>query len=249
MVITTAGASSSAVYGSAMRIVGFVAVALIVACSSSENRPDNGQDSGEAEAATDSATALDSVAATDALPEIKLDTENKTVFVTSTTYPGDLGGIAGADAKCQAAADAAKVAGTFRAWVSTATSSPATTFTRTSGDYVLADGTTVVAHGWEGLTSGNLLHAIDMTETKAAPPMTAPPCGATDANTSAWTATQLNGTPYTGFGQRNCKDWTSSSATDAATWGWPNATNGYWTQRCSSASGCDLAASLYCFQQ
>ncbi|MGZ3454239.1 MAG: hypothetical protein ACXVEF_31830, partial [Polyangiales bacterium] len=80
-------------------------------------------------------------------------TANKVVFVTSTLYTGDLGGVAGADSKCQSAAAAASLAGTFKAWVSSATSSPSTTFVRTTGDYALPDGT-VVAHGWSGLTSG-----------------------------------------------------------------------------------------------
>lgn len=43
----------------------------------------------------------------------------KYVFVTSVHYTGDLGGVAGADAKCQTAATAAGLAGTYKAWIST----------------------------------------------------------------------------------------------------------------------------------
>ena len=39
----------------------------------------------------------------------------KTVFVSSQTYDGNLGGLAGADAKCQGLADAAGLKGTFKA--------------------------------------------------------------------------------------------------------------------------------------
>jgi hypothetical protein len=40
-----------------------------------------------------------------------------TAFVTSTTYDGNLGGGAGADAKCQARATAAGLAGSYSAWI------------------------------------------------------------------------------------------------------------------------------------
>jgi hypothetical protein len=43
------------------------------------------------------------------------------VFVTNGTFNGNLGGLAGANTKCQAAAQAAGLAGTYRAWVSTQT--------------------------------------------------------------------------------------------------------------------------------
>src|SRR5207248_2675590 len=43
---------------------------------------------------------------------------NKRVFVTSVMYDGNLGGLAGADAKCQARATAASLSGTYKAWLS-----------------------------------------------------------------------------------------------------------------------------------
>jgi hypothetical protein len=42
----------------------------------------------------------------------------KYVFVTSATFDGNLGGLAGADQKCQAAAAGANLGSTFVAWVS-----------------------------------------------------------------------------------------------------------------------------------
>jgi hypothetical protein len=44
--------------------------------------------------------------------------KSKRVFVTSTTYNGNLGGLAGADAKCQVRADAANLGGTWKAIIS-----------------------------------------------------------------------------------------------------------------------------------
>ncbi|MFO0674362.1 MAG: DUF1554 domain-containing protein [Polyangiaceae bacterium] len=43
------------------------------------------------------------------------------IFLTSTVYDGNLGGLAGADAKCQARADAASLGGTWKAILSTRT--------------------------------------------------------------------------------------------------------------------------------
>ena len=94
-----------------------------------------------------------------------------TVFVTSTSYDGNLGGLAGADAKCQDQADAAGLTGTFKAWLSDAKGSPSTRFTRSAGaPYVLVDGT-VIADNYAGLTSGSLEHPINQTETGGAPPV------------------------------------------------------------------------------
>lgn len=48
----------------------------------------------------------------------------KRVFVTSTTYDGNLGGLAGADAKCQARANAATLGGTWKAILGDSTITP-----------------------------------------------------------------------------------------------------------------------------
>jgi hypothetical protein len=45
--------------------------------------------------------------------------DTRRIFLTSTVYSGDLGGLAGADATCQARADAANLGGTWRAILST----------------------------------------------------------------------------------------------------------------------------------
>jgi cysteine-rich repeat protein len=65
------------------------------------------------------------------------------VFVTSEIYTGNLGGLAGADAKCQSLADAAGLPGNYMAWLSTGASSPSTRFTQSPNPYVLVNGTKV----------------------------------------------------------------------------------------------------------
>ena len=67
----------------------------------------------------------------------------KTVFVTSERFNGNLGGLKGADDKCQAQAeDPASIvpSGTYLAWLSDGTESPDTRFTKSSHPYQLAAG-------------------------------------------------------------------------------------------------------------
>ncbi len=95
------------------------------------------------------------------------DDNEKTVFVTSAVFDGNLGGLAGADAKCQAAADGpASVvpSGTYLAWLSDGTDSPDTRFTKTAHPYLLPDGTKI-AEDFFDLTDGSILHAIDIDPT------------------------------------------------------------------------------------
>ena len=82
----------------------------------------------------------------------------KIVFVTSTTYSGNLGGLAGADAECQAQADSASLLGTFKAWISDSTTDATDTarFTRSIAPYLLPDGT-LVANNFNHLVSGHEL--------------------------------------------------------------------------------------------
>ena len=55
------------------------------------------------------------------------DTKEKTVFVTSASSNGNIGGLAGADEKCQMEADGPDSivpSGTYLAWLSDGTDSP-----------------------------------------------------------------------------------------------------------------------------
>jgi len=64
------------------------------------------------------------------------DPNEKTVFVTSASFKGkNLGGLAGADSKCQAEADdpaSIVPSGTYMAWLSDGTDSRNTRFTKSS---------------------------------------------------------------------------------------------------------------------
>ncbi len=91
----------------------------------------------------------------------------KTVFVTSAKFKGNLGGLTGADAKCQAQADGpASIvpSGTYLAWLSDGTDSPDTRFTKSAHPYILPNGTKI-AEDFTDLTDGSLLHSIDIDPT------------------------------------------------------------------------------------
>jgi hypothetical protein len=175
----------------------------------------------------------------------------KVVFITSTLYTGDLGGLAGADSKCQSVAMLA-LKGTFKAWLSSTATSASQRLTHSTGPYVLTDNTTV-ASDWAGLTSGTLLHPIDLTETGMSAPIPTINCGSTSVLPAAWTSTAPNGSLN---GMRDtCTDWTTNGPSYGAGLGVVGQTNSTWTAGCGSESSvntdpiCASQASLYCIEQ
>lgn len=92
----------------------------------------------------------------------------KIAFVTSTTTNGAMGGLAGADAVCNARAAAGGLdttRGPYRAWLSTsAADDPESTFVQAVVPYVLSDGTTQIAADWNDLVDSTLATAIRRTE-------------------------------------------------------------------------------------
>jgi hypothetical protein len=167
----------------------------------------------------------------------------KCVFVTSATFNGNLGGLAGADARCQAAADAVGVRGTYRAWLSTNTVAARDRLTHATVPYYLIDGT-LVANSWADLVGGGPRHAISVSEKNTAPP---------NANVcvggySVWTATHVSGAQSVPGADVFCGEWNSTG--NGATVGSSMSTGMYWTYKCNlAAGGCGMAASLYCFEQ
>lgn len=166
--------------------------------------------------------------------------ERRVVFVSSLTYTGNLGGLVGADARCQQLAQSAGLSGIFMAWLSDSQSSPAARFTKSTVPYVLPDGQQV-AKNWLDLVDGVLAHAIDQTEEQTAPPVSAPCNG----KPTVWTNTREDGTSWS---TSHCGNFTNT--TGDARLGTSSAFNFTWSRSCSGAAGtCAWKAPLYCVEQ
>jgi hypothetical protein len=157
------------------------------------------------------------------------------VFLSSTLYDGNLGGLVGADAKCQGLAAAAGLPGTYKVWLSDSTSAPISRFVPSSGPYRLVNGTTV-ATSFADLTDGMLLAPINVTETG----------GSIGAANLVWAHTRSDGSPG-GVKNQHCVNWSSNASGSTGDSGYALATGPQWTTFFFNT--CDLQLHLYCFQQ
>ena len=166
------------------------------------------------------------------------DQHEKTVFVTSVSFNGNLGGLTGADDKCQAQADGpASVvpSGTYLAWLSDGTDSPDTRFTKSAHPYILPNGTKI-AEDFTDLTDGSILHPIDIDTT-----------GKPLRYERFWTGTNSDGTTAQYF--VTCDGWTADPLTNfRGTAGNRTNTTILWSSRYSRMP-CGRILRLACFQQ
>jgi hypothetical protein len=175
--------------------------------------------------------------------------------VTSTTYDGNLGGVTGADSKCQTRANAVGLGGTYKAWLSSGTGgSPSTRLSKAGGPYRLPVSLTTIANNWAQLTSGTLQHAISGTESGGATPtMTTPggyaPFCSSISGKAFWSDTLDTGAMY--YDGAACGNWDSTSATQAAFGSSTLSTS--WSTACITSTGgggvCAALAALLCIQQ
>jgi len=152
------------------------------------------------------------------------------VFVTKERYQANLGGLAGADAICQATAVAAGLPGTdWTAWLSDSTENAIDRIP--DGQYQLVDGTTQVADDKADLTDGFLKAAINLDEFGQ-------PWGGL-----VWTGTEEDGTD-TGS---NCINWTDNSTGFGGSYGAAGAKDVDWTKLPYDTALCSERYHLYCF--
>ncbi len=167
----------------------------------------------------------------------------KRIFVTATTYTGNLGGVTGADAKC--AADTNKPSnGTYKALISDGTARIACTTANCSGgatehtgwvlsaskQYTRADGTVI------GTTNSAGIFDFTTTLTSAVSTTTA----------NVWTGLEQNWTSST----NDCVDYTSAAGPGGnySAIGNTNATDATAIKK-TLASGCENSYALYCVEQ
>jgi hypothetical protein len=170
----------------------------------------------------------------------------KRVFVSSAIYSaGEIGNLAGGDAKCQAMASAASLTGTYRAWLSSSSVSAAARMTQASVPYVLVDGTQV-GDNFADLLDSTLDNAINRTETGAVPAASEAICDA--ATEWVHTGTRADGTLYDA--NNNCTNFTVN--TGGGAFGKFNSLGGSWTIACGGGAPvnyCGKRAHIYCIEQ
>lgn len=153
------------------------------------------------------------------------------VFVTSTGQTGDLGGTAGADAKCAALATAAGLGGTWRAWLSSDTGAR-NVLEHATEPYRLLDGT-LVATDWDDLIDGTIAAPINLDERRSR----------VDA-VEVWTGTKSDGSGADNrcgnFGRGDDEATGRVGHTDAVTSAWTSV----YDQFCDRTD-----PRLYCFEQ
>lgn len=151
------------------------------------------------------------------------------VFITSGSWNGNLGGIIGADAKCQGAALSVNQKKVYKAWISDSQTSAAERLEHSLNDYILFDGT-IIAHNWDDLTDGTIQNPIKVTENND---ILSP--------VFVWTGTSPEGLSAPNY----CNDWQSSFVTGEL--GYSEATYESWTMM--GDLFCFYFSSLYCFEQ
>lgn len=149
------------------------------------------------------------------------------VFVTSSTFQGNLGGISGANQKCNDAARS--LGGRWVAWLSDNTQDIKNVLP--DGKYALLNNE-VISNNKAGLFDGRIDNRINVNQSRA-----------TVGNPKeVWTGTKKEGVN----GERNCNNWSSSSRSQKGMVGKNDSNSGSWTN--ASSKECDGAYRLYCFE-
>jgi hypothetical protein len=158
--------------------------------------------------------------------------EPNRMFVTSTTYTGNIGGLAGADASCQARARAANLPGTFLAFLSSAAGGPAFRRLGNASGWVRTDGKPF-GNTVDDLRAGRILYPPRVDELGKE---------LTELRPAVATGTTPDGVVDT----RTCNNWGPVDGSSQQTGGYADAGADYWFS--SYFGGCDLQFRLYCFE-
>jgi len=197
-------------------------------------------------AAVDAGGAVDSGAG-DAAPAPDADLGAHLMFVTSTLHDCALGGLTGADAICQARAQAVHLPGQYMAWLADANGSPATRMTHHTGLYQLVTGA-AIAQGWNDLTDGNLASKIDRTEAGAQLggvlcDASQPTCHFICEGGEVWSNVDGAGN------RRNVADCTGWTVLGTGTAGNDGKTDVTWTAGTCTSIGAGSTLPIFCVQQ
>jgi hypothetical protein len=151
-------------------------------------------------------------------------------FVTELDHDGAMGGLAGADARCNAAAADANLNGTYHAWLSAPGAAGASNATeRVTYDALARVDGALISNSLDELLSVDPLVPIERTAWNEV------------RDVAVWTATSSRG----GGSGSGCTEWTNNDAADTGVVGDSGDTVN-WTS--GAALACDQPAALYCFQ-
>jgi hypothetical protein len=104
----------------------------------------------------------------------------------------------------------------------------------------------VVANGYAGLTSGTLLHAINLTEKRTASPVGTTNC-AGGGHATVWTDTFNTGAQFLPGMNYHCSNWTDGGGATGSEWGDGNDPT-QWSAWCNGGI-CSWTSSIYCIEQ
>ena len=168
---------------------------------------------------------------------LKPDTDDcRIVFVTSMSFNGNLGGLAGADQQCR---NLATVAGlynptNYKAWLSDNTTNAADRLEHATLPYLSVRGYgTIIAQNWDDLVDGALANPIRFDEYGRL---------VTD---SVWTGTMSDGTKASSA----CSNWTSAKSTLKGSYGLSSDLTSLWTDNQPPDKSCSQKLRLYCVEQ
>jgi hypothetical protein len=164
---------------------------------------------------------------------------HKLVFVTEGKHNGNFGGLQGANNLCIDAAAQAQQFGDFRAWMSDAQKSPATTFD-VDAVFTLRTGQ-VVAYSLADLLDGNILTPINQTQFGVAAGQS-PACN--EIQYAVWTGTDAFGVQS----EPNCTGWTNGGNITTGRVGNAFSVDANWSNSGCMAM-CNLFLPIYCVQQ
>jgi hypothetical protein len=217
----------------------FVASLLLTACGevqvATDGSPGGG---GAADAAEESPDAGEPDAAEPDAAEPDAPPADRVVFVTSHGFTGAMGGLAGADQRCQSTADEGGLPGVFMAWLSDSTGSPATRMSQRGGPFRLTDGTAIAAD-WADLTDGSLAAPVDRDELGNLSMGTFVCQGG-----EVWTNTTASGVTRASDA---CSDWSTAAGTSSS--GNVGFADAKWTESECGSITCRSALPIYCVQQ
>jgi hypothetical protein len=168
---------------------------------------------------------------------LKPDTDDsRIIFVTSMSFNGNLGGLAGADQQCQ---NLATVAGlynptNYKAWLSDNTTNAVDRLEHAPVPYLSVRGYgTIIAQNWDDLVDGALANPIRFDEYGRL---------VTDR---VWTGTMSDGTKA----GSDCSGWTSAKSTVKGSYGLSSDLTSLWTDNQPPDKSCSQKLRLYCVEQ